>query len=276
MDGSTDPVTSNVMFDHEADADAHGSFVDTAGDTMTGALTVPEIYPTLTYPTTEYWLWQGVSTETTVDLSQEGVLRQRYLLGGSGGAQAGLDIEPIGLSTITFNKRLRLRFTGCDNSQFDCGDAGVGFLRFSERAGQERFEMQASRLTVGTDAADCAPISIRPSGTEMVRFDDCHDGTYDNQTIYTSSVTFFNDDNGDQIFSISKGSATVHTELVPHKAVKLQDLIRLKSKTRAQLQAITPEFGDVYACTDCLNAVRVVVGTTTLGGFDSFTGGTAW
>lgn len=52
--------------------------------------------------------------------------------------------------------------------------------------------------------------------------------------------------------------------------------LKLYSRTKAQLEALTSAVGDVYYCSDCSNSVHVVVGTGTLSGFDSFTGGTAW
>jgi len=52
--------------------------------------------------------------------------------------------------------------------------------------------------------------------------------------------------------------------------------MRPVSKTIAELEAITPVAGDIAYCSNCLNAVHVVVGTGTISGFDSFTGGTAW
>ena len=47
-------------------------------------------------------------------------------------------------------------------------------------------------------------------------------------------------------------------------------------QTKAQLEARTALIGEVFYCSDCSNSVRMVVGTTTLSGYDSFNGGTAW
>jgi hypothetical protein len=62
-------------------------------------------------------------------------------------------------------------------------------------------------------------------------------------------------------------------------SVTVGSFVGLDSVTKATLEGTQPTaVGQVYYCSDCLNAVHVVVstGTTANGQFDSFTGGTAW
>ena len=58
----------------------------------------------------------------------------------------------------------------------------------------------------------------------------------------------------------------------------VNSFLALVSKTAAQLEAVTPTaYGQIYACSDCSNAVHVVVSTgSAICQFDAFTGGTAW
>lgn len=73
------------------------------------------------------------------------------------------------------------------------------------------------------------------------------------------------------------GTDLAHTGTFTTTALRvLSGALGLASKSIAQLEAITSTAGDVYYCSDCLNAVHVVVGTGTISGFDSLIGGTAW
>ena len=95
---------------------------------------------------------------------------------------------------------------------------------------------------------------------------------------------------GDGSFVFADGTGVTLTSSIPNEfKVRAQGGFSIDSssatftggvifaaQTKAQLEARTSLAGEVFYCSDCSNAVHMVVGTTTLSGYDSFIGGTAW
>ena len=82
----------------------------------------------------------------------------------------------------------------------------------------------------------------------------------------------------DETSGVRIGVPLTVTSSMTAAGIGSSSFIGFASQTKAQLEAITPTAaGQSYYCSDCSNAVHMVVSTgTTLSGFDSFTGGVAW
>jgi hypothetical protein len=59
------------------------------------------------------------------------------------------------------------------------------------------------------------------------------------------------------------GAVTATSSVISASSVTVADLFRLPNRTLAQLALITPGLGDMYLCSDCVGASKVVYSTGT-------------
>jgi len=136
--------------------------------------------------------------------------------------------------------------------------------------------LNADDLTVDCPSGNCGiQIGVPAAGTGRIAFNLPGDSE--------AAKIQFSNSQGLEVFTQS--ATDLKLGVNGNEAIKIDESfgvvvntfpLRLPIKTIAELQLITPSFGDMYGCSNCLNFVRVVFGTGTLAGFDSLVSGIAW
>lgn len=208
VDAETDPIASPQLVTVGVDTDTLKTEIDLklplAGGTMTGTLVTPQVNIT-TISHIEGGIQRAFSS--IVETSGRNRYISRFDLSGAVGStgRVGYSIQPLNLSSTTFEGRAEYVLQGCDPDNFDCTNAPFGTLRLDMRSSQRQLVIGSQFYSVDVNENTCAPIKITPGFSNVsLTLDDCFvDDDLSSKFTYQADMHSFNSASSGNILLLS-------------------------------------------------------------------------